>query len=230
MSNLLAFFDDSGSIQDPKVDSLTLAGAIASPQTWSSLGSTWAATLTSYGVSRFRMTEYSNNRGAFEAWQTNPGRRDAFMKELIDEVVNHDVAIFGATTMLRAAQTRLRHPNEEIHPYRHCVTAVVHFCSSIAAPEREVDVVFAQQPEFDGLTLAEFDRIRFWNVGVASVSPLPARESAPLQIADLIAWEVNKRHREPGRIRETWKRLSPLVWGLMTFDQAPGPTFVSAPP
>lgn len=72
MGNFSAYFDASGSPDDPQLHYLTVAGFIATADQWSLFDRRWKKILKKYGVTKLHMKEFSHSRGEFVGWDIDP--------------------------------------------------------------------------------------------------------------------------------------------------------------
>jgi len=85
MGMFTAYFDVSGSPDDPQVHYLTVAGFIATAEQWSIFDRRWKKVLKKYGVTRLHMKEFSHSRGEFVGWDIEPKKswRPLFISSLV---------------------------------------------------------------------------------------------------------------------------------------------------
>jgi hypothetical protein len=72
MGVFTAYFDASGSPDDPHVHYLTVAGFIATADQWSLFDRRWKKILKKYGVTKLHMKEFSHSQGEFVGWDVDP--------------------------------------------------------------------------------------------------------------------------------------------------------------
>jgi len=72
MGMFTAYFDASGSPDDPHVHYLTVAGFIATEDQWSIFDRRWKKILKKYGVTKLHMKDFSHSRGEFVGWDVDP--------------------------------------------------------------------------------------------------------------------------------------------------------------
>ncbi len=83
MAAFTAYFDASGSPDDPNCHALTVAGFIASAEQWLSFDKAWKKVLRRYGVGALHMKHFAHSQGEFRSWKGDTVTRNAFMSELI---------------------------------------------------------------------------------------------------------------------------------------------------
>lgn len=233
---LKAYLDDSGKSNDPAESITCIAGAIAPLQAWEELETEWKEVLQRFEVPYLHMKEYAHSSpgSPFDKWNGNEEIRTAFLSSLMDIMARKVYAVIGTTVpnedfhRLSFAQQR-----QVIDPYFMCfqqimlaagVNAFAEFKSvgrSLEIPSSElpngekIEVVFSKQDEFrstaelfyraiqDGMTIGPM---------LGSFTWASYKDVIPLQVADLIAYEVKSfattlLDPTSRRIRAPMKRL-----------------------
>jgi len=72
MGVFTAYFDASGSPDDPNVHYLTVAGFIATAGSWTLFDKRWKKILKKYGVEKLHMKDFSHSRGEFVGCELPP--------------------------------------------------------------------------------------------------------------------------------------------------------------
>jgi hypothetical protein len=206
---LWAYFDESGEHdrETGHLRRLTLGGCIAPLDAWQRLDAEWNSALVTAGIKMFHMTDFERYRGEFEGWDKEKHNRmlNCFL-EIIGRHIRH---CFGFTTGVGNGS-----PKTFSAHYEDClVDCLVHVANASAQKfKNEISVVFAKQRDFRPPRIERyFDLINFGDSQLASVTFDEPISNRPLQVADIIAYEVQHIQRDDSREdRYPLKRLQQL--------------------
>lgn len=211
---LKAYLDDSGKSNDP-VESITcIAGAISPLQAWEELEVEWKEVLHRFDVPYLHMKEYAHcvPGSPFEKWKGQEDTRRSFLSALMDTMEPHVLGLIG-TTVANADFRRLTSAQQQQmrNPFFMCfqqtmlgagVNAFAEFKrvgSSLEIPDshlpegEKVEVIFSKQDEFRRISEAfHYAMQERMTIGpmLGSLSWASYKDVIPLQVADLIAYEV----------------------------------------
>jgi hypothetical protein len=203
--DLIAYLDESGIHADSRI--LALGGWVGAAEEWERLSRQWRNVLSRYGVQAFHFASCENARGEFAGWSR--GRKEQLVKEVIAAVNRRDLRGFCAAIVMpeyrevvTGSATSLE---EKQRPYLVCLQYCVEMISKLAP--RPVRYVLDRQEEFDSYAIATFERIKElhpdWAEKMGDISYVAKTDLAPLQAADLLAYEtaksLNNRLYDPGR-------------------------------
>jgi hypothetical protein len=233
----VGYFDESGLDERSKI--FCIAGYVAESGNWFELTRTWKSLLAEAGVACFHMADFENRQGEFEGW-TNE-KRIGFINDLITLVNSTDV--WGiASAVVRPDYDRLSAefiaqgkvtPHWYGHPYllafQHClIETCVH--ATDLHPSEKIAFVFDQQADFHARAEAVYHELRegtSWPRAfrLGSLHFASKHDAVPLQVADLLVYDVRKAldHKlfEPDRgERKSMARLRRRLINFRYFDEA----------
>ena len=193
---------------------VTVGGCIADAGAWVVLSGEWAAALERFEVSAFHMTDFEANQRAFRGWDQYPERRHALLATLLDIGTRYIRHFLGVAREVENAS------GKEAEAYRLCVSDLV---KQLAGTEHQrhrcrFSIVFAKQSAFR----AEMCRIAIEKDGgerFGSVSSNEPESMSPLQLADIVAYEISRAQRFGGPERYPFRRLRDVArHGYGTFS------------
>jgi Protein of unknown function (DUF3800) len=212
---LWIYFDESGE-HDAKsghLKRLTLGGSIAKSETWEIVSDKWNRVLHDFGIEVFHMTDFETNQEQFKGWDKTPERRKALLNALLDLCCEHLHFHVGLVSTHP-------HPRPFEQTYRlNIVDSILMARSKIVSLERSpFSLVYAKHPQFSFAKLEE----EFINIGQNDprVSTCAAQDPVnvpPLQVADIVAYEISRRYRDTIRRRYPWERLRSNA-GILIFN------------
>ncbi len=191
---LQAFFDESGSTHDS--DFVCVGGVIATADAWSTASTAWTNALSAVDVPSLHMREFAHSRGAYAGWTEDC--RQALLSSLLTILRDAHVTVLGAAMPMNAWNSLSAQERGAFRdPYFCCLQEVFHgtLVHAELVGRDSVELIVADHPEFGVSAEA------LWNTycgyrdlahrasGFSRQSP---RCCAPLQAADLVAYEVRK--------------------------------------
>jgi hypothetical protein len=183
---LWAFFDESGwHPTGGKLAKLTVAGCIASFETWEVLSMNWADAIAKMGIGCFHMTDFEARVSPYESWTDT--ERKSRLNSLLNIIGEAKPACCGFTNLARPCDT-----TETI--YKRCAHDVL---LGLGLYEEEFAIVFAHHPEFAAYSpLHEMLMQYGYGKQIRSVAIGYPIDWCPLQTADIVAFELRCEERE----------------------------------
>ena len=209
---LTGYFDESGE-DDPvtgNLANLTIAGSFAPFEVWQDVSAQWKTALDQEGVEVFHMKHFEHYRGEF-AWFLPNGERDKvrhnrFLNVLLGIIcskVKHHVG-FGNVPVTTDPGKKFSETYE-----RGIVDALVHAGKESAFTfNQPIALVFAHHKEFSEQRIQRYHQLLNWG-DARLVSATVGRPEliCPLQVADLVAYELSRQQRPCAPDRYPLNRL-----------------------
>jgi hypothetical protein len=198
---LWGYFDESGEHdKSGRLVKLTIGGALARPEVWEAFSLEWAALLESAGLKVFHMTDFEAYQADFKNW-TSAQHQD-FLGTALDIVGRHlrwpNGYLLGFTNAVRVGA-----PFKDT--YESGLVDAVMFAANASAYQltEPIALVFARHPEFRLSRIEEvYELINLCDARLQGVTVSEPVTVCPLQLADLIAFEIRCMERE-GELRPT---------------------------
>jgi Protein of unknown function (DUF3800) len=207
------YVDESGTHADSDVT--TVAAYAGRPKVWRKWTNEWRK--AKRPIRLFHATDSANLHGEFEGW--HPEKRDELVKKLLPIIANNSIA--GAVIGLhlgefrKAVGDRKEIPEALGNPYTTCFHWLVQSLLELLKHNKKTESFkfIHEQNDFEGEARAAFDFIK----ENANPHDVPMKlvfgakkENTPLQAADILAYEGNKRFRDPDKPeRKAWQALDP---------------------
>ncbi len=225
MSSLIAFFDESRILDEeagvPGV--VAVAGYLGEAGMWqSSFSPAWQAVLASAHkpISEFKTSDCRQGVGEFTGW-SRPNR-DALTRDLVSVIADpaHNLIGFGAAVLMQDAlfTSDVRQQNRRHFAYWWCTQSVLHDAINLAEawPGAEtLRAVYDEEKDLGPRLLETYPFFRDLVPGFADRVAAPefgrSHQLAPLQAADLLAYETAKELRNRLEARAPSKALVRLV-------------------
>jgi hypothetical protein len=200
---LRAYMDESGIHAGSSI--CAIAGVVGSESEWEILERRWRRIIEDEGIAVFHMAEFESRQREFASWSNT--RRHLFMEKLIEAIKARDVHCVGSA-LVRAdydglsqdEKTWMTHGNPQ-YPYflcfQHCIIESCHVADRLPAEEK-VAFVFDRQQDFAAEATRLYNDLKDqqnWpnHERLADIVAFASkRETIPLQVADLIAYESYK--------------------------------------
>lgn len=242
----LSFVDESGHSRDPKRNTLSLAGLLATEEAWRAFDPEWRAALASEGLAGpFHMMHFATRKREFEGWPES--RRRNLLGKLVDAIRNARAVPIGSVAIVRGPGA-LPERTQELFRDAHFIafqplTYNIAVAASMMDPLKEgpgpVTMVYAHHPEHSigpASTGRLWEAMRIHNRIVAMfmqahISESP-RDCTPLQAADLWAYELGHHFERirPNSGKPRWAFRQLVTMGLnysfthdfITFQDASG--------
>lgn len=216
-----AYFDDSHTDQRLWV----VAGLAGYANQWEMFERLWRGVLATHGVPHFHMKEMAGTSGAFAKWHPPEKHQQevtAYLKDAVAAIRDPYLHMFGAVVVLPDLKRFNTEKGLDLKPYSLAAYGCV---TQLALHYRDLPVtaVFDRAEDIDG-KLAAARRYAESDLNPAltrQVSSLPlgeeltSRTVAPLQAADLVAWEQRRAHMSLEKTRDehfdefrVWSRLN----------------------
>lgn len=198
---LAGYFDDSGTHTGS--EAVVLAGYVSTPEQWAEFDREWLAETGTYDLDKpyFRMTDFANRIGVYGTWSEDV-RRARFAK-LTDIIQGHAIASIGCVIPMREFESVVSAK----------ARAAVGGAFGFAAAALMMETADLLRPDFPAARIAYF--IEAGTKGAGQVlkafqmnMSLPenrehhmllsmafvGKEFAPLQAADIVAYELYKHY------------------------------------
>jgi hypothetical protein len=207
------YVDESGVHAGAEV--VTVAAYAGRPNVWRKWISEWQRAKRPIGI--YHAADAANLRGEFSGWTAE--RRDELVKNVLPVIAGSPIA--GAAIGLHmqefrnACAGRKDIPEALGNPYTTCFHWLVQTVLELVKHnERDEALKFVhEQNDYQGDARGSFDWIRD-NVNPNKVRMRLAfgtkKDHVPLQAADILAYEANKRFRDAARPeRKAWQAMDP---------------------
>jgi hypothetical protein len=200
---LWAFFDESGwhapRSEGGGLKKLTIGGCISSFDSWECLALEWASALKAMNVEVFHMVDFEGRKKPpYDAWSND--EREARLNALLNIIGRKGRDCYGFTNYFRPDDT-----TSSI--YERCVHDLfVH----MGAYDDQITLVFSDHPEY-GRHQEILNKMAKYGLGLnISIRIGWPVDNCPLQVADLIAYEIRCEERLERPTRYPLKRLASL--------------------
>jgi hypothetical protein len=201
---LKSYFDESGKLQDPKIEAVAVAGFLSTPKKWSSFEKQWKPKLKKYGIKKgFHMADCENGKEEFEGWTEQ--RKSDLINELIPIIKN--CALFGVgaamTTEDYIELTRKR--SKGCSPYvedPYYGSSIYCFYTLVLEmrkkfPNKKASIIFDEtDKEMEHRAIDYYKWFKDTYEGgnkLVDLSYMSDIDAVPLQAADFLAYETRKQ-------------------------------------
>jgi len=184
----------------------------------------WRGVLTTHGVPYFHMKEMATPNGAFAKWHPPEKHQEAvtaYLKDAVSAIRDPYLHMFGAVVVLQDLKRFNAEKGLDLRPYSlaayGCLTQLALHYRDLA-----VTAVFDRAEDIEG-KLAAAQRYTESDVSpsltrqvksLPLVEDLTSRTVAPLQAADLVAWEQRRAYMSLEKTRdEQWEEFR--VWSRL---------------
>lgn len=214
---LTGYMDETGHSRDEQQKFVGVAGLVAPAENWEVFERKWEETLSAFKIPYFHMVDFANRRRHFEGWSEL--KRQKLLGKLLRIIATVHPFPVGAIVSLDDYRSFPAGDRELMgDPYHFCLMGCVYLPAwriERASPEVRVALVFSEQSEFKhmaGLLLEDFKQN---NASGKRFDPPVFRDMrtvAPLQAADLVAYELYKeferrRYRQKDKARYGYEKL-----------------------
>ena len=228
---LRAFIDESGHSSDPHCRFVGMGALVAADESWQRFEEAWSAALTEFidGLP-FHMKDFAHSVGPYVSWKEP--RRRAFLKRLIDTIVQNDMRLVGCVVSMDGFSRLHPHHKQMFQdPYFIAFQQVTHGCAICGLSPadfrlgEEVHMVYAHQNEFGAINSGSADphqqgrAEQLWHAmkqrgtlvagWMGTYGSKLANDVAALQAADLFAYEITKEFENS--VNRPTERMR---WGL----------------
>ena len=199
--------DESGTHEGSPA--ISVGAFFAKPKVWSAFTTEWNVTKRRTGkapVEVFHSTDCEALKGEFEGWSES--ERNVLVAQLMAVLAKHPLAGYGVGINLRALEAAFasRPDLQEFFgsPYIVCfklaVETVIAAAEHFGSNEQLAFIHEANDYEMEAhKAFASIKKERKKHAGPMSLTFAGKSESVPLQAADVLAFETNKRTRDPKR-------------------------------
>jgi len=197
---LCGYLDETGHSLDPRQNFNGMAGLLAADAEWQRFTRKWKATLQAFHLPFFHMKDFAHFRGLFVDW--DEAKRKRLLKKLLTHIESLRPIPIGVILDMKALRRlpadKLEHLTE---PYMLSCAAMLSLTSGLLdsiGVKYRATVIFSDQIEFRQCALDYYEYAVCQNSLVGRMINPPKfgdmRESAPLQAADVIAYELYKEY------------------------------------
>ncbi len=219
MLTLQAYFDETGHGDDANTPFLGIAGCVAAAPVWRRVEERWAAALASEGLDHFHMREYAFSVGQFKEWGGDEPRRRKIYAKLWEIILGANLIPLGGFVLLENYKQELT--GQEHHVFRDAYFLCYLQCLRFLAQYTEFAQVSCVKTFFDEKKGFKGEALKIYGVlahRFGGKIPPPAfrdmRALAPLQVADIIAYESKKEFERRSRAPEREPR-----WGFVQLEE-----------
>ena len=207
------YIDESGT--HPESDVVTVAAYAGRQKAWKKWTDEWRKAKRPIKV--YHAADSANLHGEFKGW--SPEKRNELAKKLLPIIANNKIA--GAVVGLhlgefrKAVKDKKEIPDALGNPYTTCFHWLVQTLLELLKHNKATESLkfIHEQNDFEGEARAAFDFIK----ENANPNGVPLKlvfggkgGNMPLQAADILAYEGNKRFRDPDKPeRKAWQALDP---------------------
>lgn len=224
-----AYFDDSGTHSDSTI--VVLVGVIGPTPEWDRFEATWKQVLRTPitgkpQLRRFHMTDCVNHTGEFEKY--SKAETDLVIRTFRDIILAHN--LHGRAIVvprddwdrLITGAHRVLFGDVEGYCVRHCVSSAANWVTK-NTPDKQLKIIFDDGPQHVHRTKQITENLKKGydgsSDGTKLLGPLFLRveQTAPLQAADMFAWETYAYCRE--WFRNPLKTIRPHYQRLIESDR-----------
>ena len=211
-----AYLDESGIQADAPVT--TVAAYFSTAEKWKIFTRKWLHVLADFGLSSFHMSEYAQRHGGFEGWSRE---RQKKLAERLFPLIPAHTKLGVSVAMVRADFDEVFEAYPAIKealgkPYPCCFQWLVHLViakATFASPKWRLACVH-EDNDFKREAMEAWDWLKNEKDVAGRLDSLtfaPKSSFVPLQAADVLAWESQKRLADPTRLER--KSLTALRKG-----------------
>lgn len=219
MLMLEAYFDETGHDDDQHTKILGIAGCLTAPEIWRKIDKQWKTALQSENLPYFHMREYAHSQGIFKGWKNDENRRRKIYSKLWDIISNRGIMPLGCFVELEDFKRELQ--GQEHHvlkgAYYLCYMGCLRVVEQVIGFQQvgSVSTYFDDKKDSRSEALNIFDILKpRYQARILLPEFRNMRDSAPLQIADIIAYESKKEFE-----RKLENRSKKARWGFYQLEQ-----------
>jgi len=194
------YFDESGSFEESDRKVFCIAGYYLTPENAIEMEREWMAALSKYGVTYFHMVECVNRKERGDFFNKPAKECDDLARELfalIKRYTNEGLAVIAHGDYF----------DKEVNPYVRCAELAVVLIQSLME-SHQIDgvasVYFEKGHDSQRSAMSKIAAALPENVSVT----FAGKKAVPLlQAADMLAWLVAKKTKDPGRDRGDMRAL-----------------------
>jgi hypothetical protein len=230
MFKLEAYFDETGHGADANTKILGIAGCLMAAELWRKVEKQWKNALQSEKLPYFHMREYAHSQGVFRDWKGDENRRRKIYGDLWKIISNAGIMPLGCFVELEEFKRELQ--GQEHHILKDAYFLCYMGCLRITEQLIGFHQVAKVSTYFDDKKDSRGEAANIFNVlrpRYKQKIPLPKfrnmRDSPPLQIADIIAYESKKEferqlNKQSGKPRWGFDRLEEIITRHIPGDEA----------
>ncbi len=206
MSNLVAYFDESGTHEDS--DHVAVAGFIGFASAWVDFCARWQLALNDFGLSYFHMTDFANRVKPYDTWLEETRR--SRLSRLLNIIDANVIGSVGFSVPKKSFESICSPKAKEICGGAYGLAAIACFLDlgnifAYMPPSDEVTYVFERGSKGAEQIRKVFQSNRELSeqrkkYRLGSLRFEDKRDYLPLQAADILAYEIYKEsQRMPGK-------------------------------
>jgi hypothetical protein len=222
--NLTSYMDETGHPSDPALEYVGMAGFVAPYGAWEVFEAAWDDLLRNAGLKEpFHMKEFAHSQGQFKTWKGKEELRKAFMGRAVSLIIETRGTPVG--TIVSMSSFRSLTKDQQSHfldPYylafQNCTRGAA-LEAVFEEAEEKVAMVYSYNSEYGtnngGRAVQLWHAIKKgWDHGskMGSYTPSTPGALAPLQAADLVAYELS--HEFENRVK---RPKDSMRWPLRQF-------------
>jgi hypothetical protein len=196
----MAYIDESG-IHDGSLV-FAAAGYLAPADEWKAFSEKWMAVLDSEGVRELHMRAFAHSRDEFRGWDEE--RKAVVLGRLID-VLNETVAVGHSCLIYRGTEKDWQNTwsgHLMVRPYAgslpHCIVQLARRSPIFLGEDEKIGFVCGRNREWNPKAFALYQEMRVapefdFRDRLGAITFESPRECAPLQAADLLAYDSRRR-------------------------------------
>ncbi len=227
MLKMEVYFDETGHGNDANTRILGIAGCLTATELWKKVDKQWENALRSENLAYFHMREFAHSQGIFKDWKNDEVRRRKIYGKLWEIISNAGIMPLGCFVPLQDFKKELQGQDHHVlkDAYFLCFMGCLKIIEQMIGFQPVVDVAtfFDDKKDFRGEAYNIYNVLKERFQGkILSPEFRNMRDCAPLQIADIIAYESKKEFErkldncsvEPRwgfcRLEQMIKRLTPV--------------------
>jgi hypothetical protein len=230
MWTLEAYFDETGHGSDIKTQILGIAGCLTASELWRKIEKQWENALREENLPYFHMREYAHSQGVFKTWKGDENRRRKIYGKLWEIISNAGIMPLGCFVQLNEFKQELQ--GQEHHVLKDAYYLCYMGCLRITEQLLDFQQVAQISTYFDDKKDSRTEASNIFNILKPRYKgriPFPEfrnmRNSPPLQIADIIAYESKKEFE-----RQLNKQSQAPRWGFSQLEVLITPPFPNNEP
>ena len=205
---LWGYFDEAGEHNKATghLTRLAIGGFLAPYDEFQAAIEPWQKALDDEGVKVFHMTDFEANQGEFAGWEKDRPKHERLLDNLLAVLDKAKFAMVGVSWP--AAQSKKKVLRRT---YETCFAQVINGAATTSFLEYDAvqtSLVFAEHPEFKAKRIVElYEAAKGFADFFRSCTIAKPCACVPLQMADLVAYEVAHAHNRDQENRYPWIRL-----------------------
>lgn len=206
---LATYADETGHFADPQRRFVGVAGFLGHSDKWNSFDAEWTQACREEGVKEpFHMVDFAGSREQFKSWKDDEVRRRRLLGRLVAAIKNAEVYPIGAVVPIEDFNSLTEEQRNSLgsDPYYVAFQEVTHqmaFAGTLMSyPPEPISMVYAHLKGYTAKAMELWCAIKEHNIyglGMGSFTPGDPKDYAPLQAADLWAYELGAYWHDKNR-------------------------------